>query len=800
MKTLSAILFSAFAAVLFSPANAEERVEAGPWGSFWILSPDWTCPEEQKYLNADFFRAVAYDLRDKVQEALNCGADINVRNSVRQVALHWAMYLDDPWMADFLISRGADQTARDGIGLTPAKSAELRRIRIRRKTARTCAEGEEVNPFNLHECRPAFSCSGGRVEIANGVCQCPPQTPFDHNGVCESTVACGGGTITGDNTCECPAEAPHYVNGKCLDKPYCPRYESFLPATECSECPAGRQRFVDGNAWFACRIPKKCQAPEYALNQYNNCVPTNICPEVGEPRYSQCRTDVALRNFDDSKCPEGAENEACRAAVQKARLDREFLASPASRIKGIERAMSLTLSGAGVTIGVSEGAISPYWKDDCDVGWLLSPIYIPPNFVVPLDRPNEDVPARYANYEDGECDRGLVRTHSDLPTIQATHGTSATDSSLVSYDTHVVHVVGILGIMAAQKDGYGVVGVAPEADYAYAYPTYSWDNRPDVAIVNYSIEERGGAITSYAAVDEEGKMLTTATRENFVSRPVDSWAKEFFQRRLDHVAAHFPADRRINVIAAGNHSYDELETLSGAPLYFPELRGNNLAVVAVDGRGRIASYSNRCGSAGASFCLSAPVEGFILLPDIVKEKFSLANGTSAAAPQVVGALALVKEYFNRMGGIGSDELVRRILETADKSGIYANERIYGAGLLDLGNALTPQGELQLFSGENVEDSESHLLSQSGLRTGPAFGDSIDKALEDSKIAAFDNLNAPFPVAAAGLVQSEWENDSLRNALLALQSEKPSPPQTQWDSPTASAGGPCAAGTAPDNRK
>ena len=798
MKILSAILFSAFAAVLLSSAKAEARPEAeyGPWGPFWVFSPDWTCPEEQEYLNADFFRAVAYDLRDKVRKALDCGADINVRNSVRQVALHWAMYLDDPWMADFLISRGADQTARDGIGLTPVKSAELRDIRrSRRKAAQPCAEEEEVNPFNESECRLAFSCPAGQTEVA-------------------------------ENTCECPAEAPHYVNGKCLDKPYCPSSGSFR-INECSECPAGKQRFKEysyGDS-FECAIPKECQEPEYVLSETNWCEPTNVCPgpEVGEPRHTQCQVDVALRTLDGSKCPEGAENEACRlkvalwaldgskcpegaeneacrTAVWEAQLANEIEYSPAGDIKGIARAISLGLSGDGVTIGVAENVSTPYWKDDCSTGYGLGGFNVVRGGRDAnrfrawgiLPKPNEEVPARYINYEPGDCDRGLIRTHSDLPSIRVdTRRVKPASGSSVLRNPHYKHVIAVFGVMAARRDGYGLVGSAPDADYVYASFSYEWDESPDVEIVNYSVGDGEPVpVTVHVAVDENGATLTAVTRQNLLNRS-NPWALTHVDRmRLAHVTTHLPADRRINVIAAGNESFGELATFSGLPLYFPELRGNNLAVVAAapDTESligeRILPYSNRCGLAGASFCIAAPVsrwgETWGLHPDVSYEGHVKLSGTSFAAPQVAGALALMKEYFNRMGGIGNDELVRRLLATADKSERYADESIYGAGLLDLGNALTPQGELQLLSGRSVSDSESHSLSQSGLRTGAAFGDSIDKSLGDVQIAAFDKLNAPFPVAAAGLIQSEWESDSLRNALLAFQFGETTAPKSQWD--------------------
>ena len=713
MKILSVILFSAFAAVLLSSAKAEARPEAeyGPWGPFWVFSPDWTCPEEQYYKNADFFRAVAFDLRDRVQVLLDCGADIDVRNTYGQTPLHWAMYLEDPWMTNFLIDRGADPSARSRDGLTAEVSAK---INWHRKTSRTCADNEEVNPFNVRECRPRFSCPGELKEIAENVCECPngrQENPF-HPGTCRQPFSCPSGqTEVAENICECPSEVPHYVSGACSSEPY-----------------------------------------------------------------------SAVRSYDFSECPDGEYNVACRMAVWDARFARELVSSPVSQIKGIERAISLGLSGAGVTVGVGEQS-SPYWEDKCTTGLSFGGFFLPPGYVVPLSSPNEEVPARYANYENGECDRGLIRTHSDLPSIRVLDDSKPRASNRVRANSHIMHIVPVFGVMAAQRDSYGVVGVAPGADYVYADShTYDWDESPDVEIVNYSVYG-GMPITSHAVVDGEGKTLTMATRTN-LSRPdalQQWWHHLSLTLRLEHVNTHASADRRINVVAAGNESYSELNAFSGMPLYFPELRGNNLAVVAIGRKGgRIEDYSNRCGLAGASFCLAAPVRGFIIRPDIDFERFDISRGTSIASPVVAGALALVKEYFNRMGGIGNDELVRRILETADKSGKYADESIYGAGVVDLENALTPQGELQLLSGRSVSDSESHSLSASGLRTGAAFGDSIGKSLEGVQIAAFDELNAPFPVDAAGLIQSEWESDSLRDALLAFQFGETTAPKSQWD--------------------
>ena len=645
-----------------------------------------------------------------------------------------------------------------------------------------CGAGREPDPFKPHHCRTAFKCPPGRVEIEPNVCEisCPAgerQNPW-RQGVCRRPVLCPGDlTEVSEGVCGCTggSEPDPFKPHHCRTAFQCPPGRVEIEPNVCEiPCPIGERQ----NPWQqgACRHPVLCPGDLTEVSE-------GVCGCTGGK--------VAVENV--CRCPSGAPFDRggfCTAeteAAWQARLTREFGVSPASQIKGIERAISLGLSGAGVTIGVGEQG-SPYWEDDCEINPDLSTffpyIYLIPNnpAAVPLKRPNEEVPARFANYENGECDRGLVRTHSDFPSIRLAGLSRPSVSSRVA-DYNAGHVIAVIGVMAARKNGYGVAGVAPDADYAYAHSTYDWDALPGVEIVNYSIgppAEQNLPITSYATLDENGATLTMATRENMMRNEI--WGIPLsLTLRLEHVNTHAPADRRINVMAAGNRSFDELGVFSGMPLYFPELRGNNLAVVAIGGKGSgIASYSNRCGLAGASFCLAAPAWGFAVGPDIHAGMFRRVNGTSFSAPLVAGSLALMKEYFNRMGGIGNDELVRRLLATADKSGEYADESIYGAGVLDLENALTPQGELQLLSGRSVSDSESHSLSQSGLRTGPAFGDSIRHALRDVQVAAFDNLNAPFPVSAAGLIQSGSENESLREALSAMQHKKTSAPKTQWD--------------------
>ena len=233
-----------------------------------------------------------------------------------------------------------------------------------------------------------------------------------------------------------------------------------------------------------------------------------------------------------------------------------------------------------------------------------------------------------------------------------------------------------------------------------------------------------------------------------------------FPNVIDVIAqADVPAGARtVYVWAAGNSngevgpdgsvvSATSVEVAAGLPVRIPELRGHSLAVVATDREGRIADFSNRCGIA-KEFCLAAPgvgiagpVPGFYCPGGGAECYLSLEeSGTSAAAPFVTGGIGILAQHYRNQ--LGNDEIVERLLATADRTGAYADADTYGRGFLDLDAATRPVGGMRMLTGVSLSGPSAPSVS-SVFHPGGALGDSLALGLASREVASFDDLDAPF---------------------------------------------------------
>ena len=356
-------------------------------------------------------------------------------------------------------------------------------------------------------------------------------------------------------------------------------------------------------------------------------------------------------------------------------------------------------------------------------------------------------------------------------------------------DDAIGHGTLVAGIIAANRDGtlvssgINMHGVAFDASIlAYEIPlgsgsgpydpldveqiNFSDDNyfanrfntmADQVDIINLSFGF-SGVVTSYTAAQVELAFGLT----------IDALAQQNKSR----------SERSIFVFSAGNAwndiddegntvDADSPELMPGLPYLFPELKDHMLAVAAVDDKGEIAFYSNRCGVA-ADYCLVAPGGGDgngngnvetderiwgPTPPDSGAEAgahyYGGAIGTSFAAPVVSGSLALLKQMFPT---VGNHELAARLLTTANKTGIYSDSSIYGQGLLDLDAATRPVGALGVASGNSLNSGLSDIGANTISVSGAGLGNSLVSALQGHTMALFDQQGFPFLSDASQLVQ------------------------------------------------
>ena len=236
------------------------------------------------------------------------------------------------------------------------------------------------------------------------------------------------------------------------------------------------------------------------------------------------------------------------------------------------------------------------------------------------------------------------------------------------------------------------------------------------------------------------------------------------------------SQKTILVYAAGNDRQRGPGFGAALPYFIRELRGHSIAVAATNpDTGAIADYSNQCGALpsnwntardGVHYCLSAPGTMRLLVPNANSpgrgdirthtRDGRRIQGTSFAAPVVSGALALLMEHFR--GTRGNTAVVRRMLDTADRTGRYANSAIYGAGHLDLEAALSPVGTLSV-------GQASRGLYESSLQVPAIFG-SITQRVEGLELTAFDEQNFPFWVPLSSRVRS---GTAIRSTIPMFQS-------------------------------
>lgn len=369
----------------------------------------------------------------------------------------------------------------------------------------------------------------------------------------------------------------------------------------------------------------------------------------------------------------------------------------------------------------------------------------------------------------GLMDTGIDDMHGDLQgqvDLEKSFNYMFNNNVISDYHGHGTHVG---SIMAGKKDGKGMMGIAPDAKIISMNVITPKDKRGfgysfgvDIIADGYKRVIDGGAfaVNNSWGFSGNGVLITDfdtlqqALNDGFL---VDNSVTQF-KRMVEK--------DMINVFAAGNDGASQVGVMAGMPILMSELKGHWVAVVSTNSNNTISSFSNKCGVA-KNFCIAAPGENITAAWS--KDARALTgrdgshitmSGTSMAAPHVTGSLALLKSAFPEKT---APELLNIIFETATDLGAEGTDAVYGRGLLNLREAMSPQGTLTLAlddstSGRRVEIEKSYIQMGAGIDT------SIAKAMKNDNIIVMDKYDRGFKAGISSFVSTNPTVNSAERGL------------------------------------
>ena len=367
-------------------------------------------------------------------------------------------------------------------------------------------------------------------------------------------------------------------------------------------------------------------------------------------------------------------------------------------------------------------------------------------------------------------DSGFNTTHQEF----SNKTPITTAGTLTAATATAYHGTSVSSFAAAEDDGIGMQGVAPQADLHWAsynqlngstyYPD-SWAASTDAASAAVVQNNSWGAeyqidtmltdvitadITNYEAV------ANTLTAAGLTASPGSVTA---YIAALDRFQTH-----GVVVFALSNDStYTEADFQGALPQLFPQLAEAWIAAVNVEitGASGDETYTRKsapCGSTG-TYCLGADgweVSGAAGAQDTINTYMAGGSGTSYVAPMISGAVALLAEAFPAQTPA---EWTDRLLASADNTFFthtgtttfsngyqHGYNTEFGHGIMDIYAALQPitaSGLTRVFVGQSINSDESYALGASQITTSGSFGDSLYRGLKGLTGYTYDDLDGGF---------------------------------------------------------
>lgn len=285
------------------------------------------------------------------------------------------------------------------------------------------------------------------------------------------------------------------------------------------------------------------------------------------------------------------------------------------------------------------------------------------------------------------------------------------------------HGTNVALVAAAARDNTGILGIAFNAQVLALRadtPGSCANDTPQDPSLSCLFDDRAIARGIDVAVSSGAKVVNLSLGGGAASRSV-----------LDAVARAARAGIVV-VVSAGNGgdgSEPGIDPNQPDPFAASLLQagGANVIIVgSVDANGQLSDFSNRAGSAAASY-LTARGEriccvydnGRLFVENINGQQFvTVFSGTSFSAPQVSGAVALLAQAFPNLTGA---QIVQILLDSARDAGAAGTDALYGRGILDIARALAPAGTTAI-----AGQSAAFALDQRVAVGSPAMGDALGR--------------------------------------------------------------------------
>ncbi|WP_068081463.1 S8 family peptidase [Polycladidibacter stylochi] len=346
---------------------------------------------------------------------------------------------------------------------------------------------------------------------------------------------------------------------------------------------------------------------------------------------------------------------------------------------------------------------------------------------------------------------------------------------VVETNSTYYHGSNVAVVAAGAKNGKGSHGVAYNSDLYFIKhgDIYDLDNKiRDAARKGSVVQNNSWGITdelgNYLYRGEVDTYLNHFTLEEVLGQHIYGFPKRNIA--AIEINNYFNALKEFSkqgvIVFAISNNNDETESTieTVLPEYISELQGKFISVgnfTPYDDNGvsKLSRASSKCFDS-AKYCLGAT--GLMFVAGNVENDETNVGGTSFAAPQVSGGVALLAEAFP---SLKPKELVDRLLASANnRFGNFVKEghvdfgngvthdysREFGHGMMDLRAALLPIGKVGTPQTGKARGSVKEL-SQSVMTVGQAYGASLNNALARKKIAVFDSLGTDFKLQANTLL-------------------------------------------------